>query len=168
MRAYLDIETAFDGSVTVVGIYRAGERTIQLVGGGVNDVRLYEALDGVTSLVTFNGTCFDLPVLRKRLFADLKREYQHCDLMYICRKRGLRGGLKLIEQRLGIARETAGISGWDAPRLWQRYDMLGDQAALELLLRYNWEDVVNLARLEACLDGTSDPALASSIDVVME
>jgi uncharacterized protein len=167
VRAYLDIETAFDGSVTVVGIYRAGEGTIQLVGGGVNDVRLYEALDGVSSLVTFNGTCFDLPVLRKRLFADLKREYEHCDLMYVCRRRGLRGGLKLIEQRLGIARATAGVSGWDAPRLWQRYETQGDEAALKLLLHYNWEDVVNLARLEACLNGASDPVPPSSIHVVM-
>ncbi len=30
--AYLDIETAFDGSVTVIGIYRTDWGTIQLVG----------------------------------------------------------------------------------------------------------------------------------------
>ena len=45
MRAYLDIETAFDGSISVIGIYRPDRGTIQLVGGGVRDVPLYSALD---------------------------------------------------------------------------------------------------------------------------
>jgi hypothetical protein len=152
--AYLDIETTFDQSISVIGIYRADYGTIQLVGGGVHDVNLYRALDGVTTIVTFNGTCFDLPVIRKRLLADLRVEYQHSDLMYVCRKRGLRGGLKAIEARLGIERATAGISGWDAPRLWQRYESYADAAALTTLLHYNQEDVVNLAVLEAVLNGT--------------
>jgi uncharacterized protein YprB with RNaseH-like and TPR domain len=151
MRAYLDIETAFDGSISVIGIYRPDWGTIQLVGDGVRDVPLYSALDGVETLVTFNGSSFDLPIIRKRLYADLKRDFEHCDLLYICRRRGLRGGLKRVESLLGIGRATAGISGWDAPRLWQRFETGGDRAALELLLDYNREDVVNLATLEAHL-----------------
>ncbi|NJM05772.1 ribonuclease H-like domain-containing protein [Candidatus Gracilibacteria bacterium] len=158
MRAYLDIETCFDQSISVIGIYRADQGTLQLVGGGVNDVNLYRALAGVTTIVTFNGTCFDLPVIRKRLLADLRAEYHHSDLMYVCRKRGLRGGLKVIEARLGIQRATAGISGWDAPRLWQRYETYGDATALATLLHYNQEDVVNLAVLEALIN---DEALAA-------
>ena len=157
MRAYLDIETAFDGSISVIGIYRPDHGTIQLVGGGVRDMPLYDALDGIQTVVTFNGTCFDLPIIRRRLYADLKRDFEHCDLLYICRKRGLRGGLKRVETMLGIARATAGISGWDAPRLWQRYESIGDHAALDLLLNYNREDVVNLAVLEHHL-GISDHA----------
>jgi uncharacterized protein YprB with RNaseH-like and TPR domain len=148
MRAYLDIETAFDGSISVIGIYRPDRGTIQLVGGGVRDVPLYDALDGIQTVVTFNGTCFDLPIIRRRLYADLKRDFEHCDLLYICRKRGLRGGLKRVETLLGIVRVTNGISGWDAPRLWQRYESIGDRAALDLLLNYNREDVINLAVLE--------------------
>jgi uncharacterized protein YprB with RNaseH-like and TPR domain len=148
MRAYLDIETTFSGSISVIGIYRHDLGTIQLVGGGVRDLPLYEALDGVDTLVTFNGTCFDLPVIRRRLYADLKRDFEHCDLLYICRRRGLRGGLKKVEELLGIGRATAGISGWDAPRLWHRYEATGDENALRTLLEYNREDVVNLALLE--------------------
>jgi len=151
MRAYLDIETAFDGSISVIGIYRPDRGTTQLVGDGVRDLPLYEALEGVQTVVTFNGSCFDLPVIRRRLYADLKRDFEHCDLLYVCRRRGLRGGLKKVEQILGIGRETAGISGWDAPRLWHRYEANGDRAALDLLLDYNREDVVNLAVLEGCL-----------------
>ena len=148
MRAYLDIETTFSGSISMIGIYRPDIGTIQLVGGGVRDVALYEALEGVRTIVTFNGSSFDLPVIRKKLYTDLKRDFEHCDLLYICRRQGLRGGLKKVEQILGIGRDTAGISGWDAPRLWHRYQANDDQAALQLLLDYNREDVVNLAVLE--------------------
>ena len=51
--------------------------TIQLVGGGVRDVALYEALQGVRTIVTFNGSSFDLPVIRKRIYADLKRDLRN-------------------------------------------------------------------------------------------
>ena len=162
MRAYLDIETTFSNTISVIGIYRPDQGTIQLVGGGVHDLALYAALEGIQTLVTFNGSSFDLPYIRKRLFADLKREFQHCDLMHVCRRHGLRGGLKKIEERLGIGRTTAGISGWDAPRLWHRYEVNGDELALQTLLAYNREDVVNLALLEHYL-GLSETNTACEI-----
>jgi uncharacterized protein len=168
MRAYLDIETTFQGAISVVGIYRPDQGTLQLLGGGVHDINLYAALEDVTTIITFNGSSFDLPVIRKRLYADLKREYTHSDLLYVCRRRGLRGGLKVVEQRLGIARETAGITGWDAPKLWHRYETLGDEAALATLLRYNREDVVNLALLEAILDGVPGVSPAAATRVLMQ
>jgi uncharacterized protein YprB with RNaseH-like and TPR domain len=161
MRAYLDIETTYKQAISIVGIYRPDVGTVQLMGGGVSDVNLYRALEGVTTIVTFNGTCFDLPVIRKRLLSDLKGEFEHCDLMYVCRRQGLRGGLKKIEEQLGIARDTAGISGWDAPRLWHRYEYYNDRSALATLLHYNREDVVNLALLEAVVAGTPAPLVAS-------
>ncbi|MFN8504964.1 hypothetical protein [Kouleothrix sp.] len=52
MRAYLDIETTFSNTISVIGIYRPDIGTIQLVGGGVRDLALYEALGGVRTLVT--------------------------------------------------------------------------------------------------------------------
>jgi uncharacterized protein YprB with RNaseH-like and TPR domain len=158
MRAYLDIETTFEQTISVIGIYRTDAGTVQLVGGGVNDLALYQALEGVTTLVTFNGASFDLPFIRRRLLVDLRHDFAHCDLLHICRRRGLRGGLKQVEATLGIARETAGISGWDAPRLWRRYELAGDRVALATLLAYNREDVVNLAELEAHLGLTERTA----------
>lgn len=163
MRAYLDIETAFDGAISVIGIYRPDLGTIQLVGGGVRDLPLYEALDGVTTLVTFNGTSFDLPIIRKRLYVDLKNEFEHSDLLYICRRRGLRGGLKKVEMLLGIGRATAGVSGWDAPRLWNRYETYGDHRALQTLLDYNREDVINLALLEFHLGLITDDQMCTQV-----
>lgn len=168
MRAYLDIETTYSSTISVIGIYRPDQGTTQLVGGGVTDINLYQALEGVRTIVTFNGSGFDLPVIRKHMLADLRAEYEHRDLLYVCRKRGLRGGLKVVEQRLGIARESAGITGMDAPRLWGRYEAWGDQRALEVLLQYNCDDVVNLAALEALLDGVAVPAPMPAIRVLME
>lgn len=149
--AYLDIETMFDGAISVIGIYRPDHGTYQLVGGGVTDVNLYRALDGVQTIYTYNGGGFDLPVIRRRLYVDLKRDFQHHDLMRDCWKQGLKGGLKKVELQIGIVRSTQGMSGWDAPRLWKRYETYGDQAALDLLLRYNRDDVIHLPRLRAFL-----------------
>lgn len=168
MRAYLDIETTFASAISVLGIYRPDSGTTQLVGGGVSDINLYDALAGVTTIITFNGSTFDLPVIRRRLLADLRSEFDHRDLLYVCRKRGLRGGLKVVEQRLGIGRATAGISGYDAPRLWDRYEVRGERSALDTLLAYNYEDVVNLALLEAILDGAPPARLAPTVTVMME
>ena len=148
VRAYLDIETTMAGGISIIGIYRPDMGTIQLIGGGVHDLALFEALENIETLVTFNGNSFDLPVIRKRLLVDLKQEFNHCDLMLVCRRHGLRGGLKRIEEHLGIGRVTAGIRGWDAPRLWRRYEAYDDQRALHTLLEYNREDVINLAVLE--------------------
>lgn len=163
MRAYLDIETTFDHTISVIGIYRPDLGTVQLVGGGVQDVALFNALDGIETIVTFNGSSFDLPVIRKLLYVDLRRDFQHCDLMYVCRRKGLRGGLKRVETVLGIGRETAGITGWDAPRLWHRYDTLGDADALRVLLEYNREDVVNLAVLEERLGLTTETMMCAAV-----
>ena len=149
--AYLDIETAFDGSITVIGIYRPDQGTFQLVGGGVTDVNLYRALEGVATIYTYNGGGFDLPVIRRHMHADLKREFRHHDLMRDCWRHGLKGGLKKVEQQLGIVRGTAGMTGMDAPRLWHRYETYDDAAALELLLRYNRDDIVYLPRLRSLL-----------------
>ena len=67
--------------------------------------------------------------------------------MYDCWKQKLKGGLKKVEQKLGIARDTAGMDGWMAVRLWWDYVNNDDKEALDTLLDYNREDVVNLRAL---------------------
>jgi uncharacterized protein YprB with RNaseH-like and TPR domain len=161
--AYLDIETAFDGSITVIGIYRTDLGTIQLVNGGVTDVNLYRALEGVHTIYTYNGSGFDLPMIRRRMHADLKQDFRHHDLMRDCWKHGLKGGLKKVEQQLGIERSTAGMTGWDAPRLWHKYETRGDTAALELLLRYNRDDIVHLPRLRALLHDLDEEPIHETV-----
>lgn len=161
--AYLDIETTFRGAISVIGIYRPDAGTFQLVGPGVTDVNLYRALEGVETIYTYNGGSFDLPVIRRCIYADLKLDFRHHDLMRDCWRHGLKGGLKKVEQQIGIVRSTAGMTGWDAPRLWQRYERYGDAAALELLLRYNRDDVVHLPRLRAYLHGLPDETVHDDV-----
>ncbi|MBP8252101.1 MAG: ribonuclease H-like domain-containing protein [Herpetosiphon sp.] len=165
MDAYLDIETTWQRTISVIGIYRPDAGTVQLVGHGVSDVNLYAALDGITAIYTFNGASFDLPIIAKALHANLKYEYQHYDLLRECRRQNLRGGLKIVEQKIGIARETAGVDGRDALRLWRLYETYGDKDALDLLLRYNRDDVIHLPRLRSYLHKIAEPELHPAITI---
>ena len=64
--------------------------------------------------------------------------------MYDCWKYNLKGGLKVVERKLGIGRNLEGIDGFVAVRLWSDYVNGNDEDALNTLLEYNKEDVVNL------------------------
>lgn len=151
MKAYLDIETSFGGEITIIGVYCPPDRLIQLVGEEVNWTNLWNALDGVSAILTYNGARFDLPVIKRMIKLDLTRYFECRDLMVDCWKRNLYGGLKRVEEQLGIERISKGVDGLMAMRLWERYRRDGDEKALEVLLEYNREDVVNLFHLEACL-----------------
>src|SRR5574337_1548527 len=118
MKAYLDIETSFEGAITVVGLYTTDRGLVQLIGGKISDLAVWQALEGVRTICTYNGSRFDLPVIRRRLGLDLAREFRSCDLMYDCWRHGLFGGLKRVEEQLGISRRVKGIGGFDAMRLW--------------------------------------------------
>ncbi len=150
--AYLDIETTgkvWPGlQVTVAGLYD-GQKMRQFV-QGFNLQEFPQVLSEFDLLVTFNGTQFDLPVLRA-YFPELKVPTAHVDLRFLMARLGFKGGLKKIEPRFGIQRPKAvnGMDGYMAVLLWQRYQR-GDKGALELLLSYNREDVVNL---EVLMDG---------------
>ena len=94
-------------------------------------------------IVTFFGTGFDLPFLRNAY--GLQFPQLHIDLCFLFRALGYRGGLKAIEDRLGIIRaeDTQGLSGYDAVRLWNLWTH-GNEEALDVLLAYNREDVINM------------------------
>ena len=153
MKAYLDIETTFDNNISLVGIHIPGRNMVQLMGSQVTDVSIAQALEGVNTVVTFNGASFDLPFIRRITGLEVRDLAEHRDLLHVCRKRGLRGGLKRVEVLLGISRGSGIVDGRMAPRLWQRWETEGDEEALKTLLAYNKEDCVNLEILESILDG---------------
>lgn len=159
MEAYLDIETTGLSSrecrITVIGIYRwwhGDGKLVQLYSERLTVRNLLGALEGVTCLHTYNGRSFDLPFIKEQMGVDLEEMYPHRDLMYDCRRLGLNGGLKAVEVRLGIDRQLRDIHGFDAVMLWMRYEKKGDLRALETLLKYNREDVMNLLPLRRELD----------------
>lgn len=153
MKAYLDIETTFESSISVVGIYIPEREMVQLTGSQVTDVSIARALEGVTRVVTFNGGSFDLPFIRRITGLNIGDLAEHRDLLHECRRKGLRGGLKRVEVLLGIGRTSQIVDGRMAPRLWHRWEKEGDEEALKTLLEYNREDCVNLQVLEDILDG---------------
>ncbi len=146
--AFLDIETNGGNGpndITVIGLYD-GRKMYQFVQGQNMD-EFPDALEEAAMIVTFFGTGFDLPFIR-RAYPRLPLPQLHVDLCYMLRRLGYRGGLKSIEHQMGISRSnsTTGLSGLDAVRLWQQYRM-GHEASLETLLSYNAEDVKNMADL---------------------
>lgn len=144
---YLDIETdggRSGGAITTIGMYDGTGFT-----GLVRDVDLGNFPDLISQysmIVTFFGSGFDLPMLQKR-FPSIRFDQIHLDLCPTLRKIGLRGGLKSIEKQVGIARlDSDGLSGLDAIRLWRQHQR-GHRTALQTLLAYNREDVINLETL---------------------
>ena len=158
VEAYLDIETTGlspgDCIVTVVGMYIChGEdaRVVQLVGKDVTTKHILGALEGASMIHTYNGSRFDLPFIHCCLGVDLNRLFPHRDLMYDCWRKKLYGGLKAVERQLGIERRLKDMNGWEAVRLWWKYVDSFDLKALDKLIEYNKEDVVNLKTLKARL-----------------
>ncbi len=149
--AYLDIETdglSRDALVTVVTIHRPGDTVTLTEGIDLTPQALSEALDGAAILVTFNGSCFDVPVLRNS-FPEVDWDIPQFDLRFASRKVGYRGGLKPLEIQLGITRdeEIEGVDGAEAVRLWKFWEKHGDRDALDILTEYNRADTVNLERI---------------------
>ena len=160
--AYLDIETtglcSFYDEITVIGICLAdgdGNSLVQLVGGDVTKTNLLRTLRCVDTIYTYNGSRFDLPFIKVRLGVNLSEHFHHHDLMHDCWRNNLYGGFKAVEQQLGISRRLRGIGGAEAVILWWRYQINHDKKALNLLLEYNKEDVVNLMTLRGKLESFS-------------
>ena len=149
--AYLDIETTSllgtGGMITVIGVYTTDgieEKFIQLVDEEITKDNLLRVLKSVEIIYTYNGTGFDLPFIKEYLGIELSDYSTHRDLMHNCWHNKLYGGLKKVEEILGIERKSMGIDGKIAVELWERYKLYGDNNALKSLLEYNKEDVMNL------------------------
>ena len=156
--AYLDIETTgltYSASeITVVGIYLCrGEVSefVQFVGRDITADAILDAIYGVESIYTYNGSSFDLPFIQSQLGIDLAGLFHHRDLMYDCWGKKLYGGLKGVEKQLGVARNLPDMNGWEAVKLWWQYVDNFDLEALNKLCEYNKEDVVNLKTLRDIL-----------------
>lgn len=146
---YLDIETSggYQGvdEITVIGIYD-GDR-VQTFVNGINLDKFEVAIASYDLVVTFNGSSFDLPSIR-RWFPSISLPPAHIDLRFSLKRLGYSGGLKKIEKDFGICRapEIDGMDGYEAVYLWKAYQW-GDKKALDTLIQYNSADIVNLKPL---------------------
>lgn len=146
---YLDIETtglsSYYDEITLVGLYD-GKQVRTLIAGHNLD-RLPAFLKPYEILVTFNGSLFDVPFLKAK-FPKLKLPPIHLDLRFLLRRLGYSGGLKEIENQVGLQRDkqAENVDGLMAPVLWARYQQ-GDLASFEQLLKYNVADITSLQSL---------------------
>ena len=145
---FFDIETTgldqHRNQVTTVSLHQDGDTRTLVAGDDLTAANLRAAFADADLLVTFNGKRFDVPFLEANFDVDLQRP--HLDLMYTCKQLGLSGGLKQVEQDVGIERDRPDISGRDAVRLWREHEQ-GRDGALDTLVSYNREDTVNLRTL---------------------
>jgi hypothetical protein len=145
---FLDIETAgYYGSITVIGLYDGTNTKTFIRGYNLDRTLIERELQKYKMFVTFNGSSFDLPVIER--FFGLRFSKPHVDLRHVCARIGLTGGLKSIEKQLGIARDkqVENVSGMDAVYLWEQFKATKDVEYLNLLVKYNEEDILNLKPL---------------------
>lgn len=147
---YFDIET--DGSKTqvptVVSLFDAEGLHVYIQGRNMD--ALPEGLAKRRLWVTFNGSCFDVPVLKEYFGAkNFPVPEAHIDLRFVTRRLGMGGGLKEIEDKLGVGRppHLKGVNGYDAVLLWRAYLRRGDVEALRYLVEYNLYDSFQLRSL---------------------
>ena len=148
---FLDVETTglshYYDEITLVGWTFGGAAKTLVKGQAPSPLREDAARAKV--LITFNGIRFDTKFIAKE-YPEVAFPDAHIDLMYLCRRLGLKGGQKAIEHELGIRvrDDLADVDGAAAVVLWHRY-MRGDAAALRKLVRYNRADI---AAMGAILD----------------
>lgn len=146
---FLDIETTGlsrnYSKITTVSIYDGTECTTLVRGQDLTAENLKAELEGCKMLVTFYGSAFDVPFILHE-FPELSFDIPHFDLCFAGRRVGLTGGLKNIEPLVGIERDEdlEEVDGFEAVRLWRKWERNGDEDALEKLIEYNQADTVNL------------------------
>ncbi len=146
--AYLDIETtglsSLGNYITTIAIYDGKSIFHYVKGDNLEDFK--EDIKKYKVIVTYNGKCFDIPFIENHL--KIKMNHAHIDLRYVLKSLGYTGGLKGCERQLGVDRnELDGINGYFAILLWNDFKKNKNQKALETLLAYNIQDVVNLETL---------------------
>lgn len=143
--AYVDIETTGGDRglhyITTIALWDGREARSYVHGRNLDDF-----IDDVWNyklLVTFNGRCFDAPMIEQHYKAKLPMA--HLDLRFALKGAGIAGGLKKVEKHFGLTRGLLdGVDGYWAVLLWREYDRKRNENALRTLLAYNMEDVLSL------------------------
>lgn len=145
--AYLDIETTglgYGDSITTIAIYDGS--SIRHYVKNVNLDEFKKDIQEYRIIVTYNGKCSDVPFIESHFKITMR--HVHLDLRFILKSLGYAGGLKACEKSMGIDRKgLADVDGYFAVLLWNDFVRNKNPKALETLLAYNIQDVVNLETL---------------------
>ena len=137
---YLDIEVDSYGKVILVGISDYYNSNFFVKEVNLDRKSIEKELLKFKVLITFNGSSFDLPKLKKQFGVEIK--VPHIDLKPLCVNLGLKGGLKEVEKELNLRRPRH-LKG-NPVSLWKAFHASGDKEYLDLLIEYNREDIENL------------------------
>ena len=121
--------------------------------------RLQALLEPADLLVSYNGKCFDLPLLMTRTSLARQRStleaLDHLDLLYSVRKafKGLWPDCRLqtAEQRLLGHTRVDDIPGEAIPDVWFDWMRSGATAGMASVVRHNQDDLVGLTALVSSL-----------------
>ena len=92
---YLDIETdglSDNNDVTLVGLFDGYDTKTMIRSVNLDWRLLRKELEKYKIVVTFNGSVFDLPFMKKR-YGEVIPKLPHYDLSFCCSRIGLNGGL---------------------------------------------------------------------------
>ncbi len=113
-------------------------------------------LDGVNTVITFNGKTFDLPVLATRyamhgMTFPLK-DVDHLDLLFLARRLWRqrlpsRTLIDLESQVLGVLRSQADVPSWVIPQLYYDYLKTNDARLIKSVFYHNEIDILSMLSL---------------------
>jgi uncharacterized protein len=125
-------------------------------------------LEPGSTIVSYNGRAFDLPLLRTRCVLNgvPAPSLPHVDALFAARRlwKRIHGGasLGLLEREvLGIERGED-IPGALIPEAWLSFARTGSSGLMPLVLSHNADDVVGLARLAARAQAIFDDPLSEA------
>jgi len=161
----IDIETLglFGRPIILVGLAKGSRRgicTMQFLARDVSEEaaaiwELARRLDSESAFVSFNGRCFDVPLIVERMtYYGLSSKNitanPHFDMLHFVR-RALRDKLisfrlESIEEYLGISRNI-NVPGALVPEFYDSYQRSGNVGPLVAIVEHNKQDLATLAQL---------------------
>ena len=129
---------------------------------------------GAGALVSYNGSSFDLPLLKNRYrmnrIPGFPVNVPMIDLLHHSRRlyRGLCENctLKTMEETLAGKRREDDIPGWLIPEVYFSFQRRGEWERLPDVVRHNREDVCSLIQVMLHVNGTYGRVEAGSLDTV--
>jgi Predicted exonuclease len=174
--AFLDVETTGLAGGTGTLAFLVGVATFESEGlclrqfflaspGGEEALltELSRVLEGCRAIVSFNGRCFDVPLLESRFVLNRLRppfgRMEHVDLLFAARRLYSRrlGSCRLGEVEesiLGVRRESD-VPGWAVPRIYFEYLRYGTTEPLIGVFLHNKLDVLSLVTLLGRIGGAA-------------